>query len=80
MSVLTPDINDFTGEINLDLHDPTVQSYFEDLGTVHQKDILRDLLDDKLYNALINDLDGSGNPQTQLYVDLVVRKMIYTFS
>ena len=71
MSVLTPDINDFIGEINLDLKHPNIQDAFEQIGTVHQKDILRDLLDDKLYNALIADLDGSGNPQTPPYIALV---------
>ena len=73
MSVLTPDINDFTGEINLDLKAPVIQGTFEKIGTVHQKDILRDLLDDKLYNALVADL-VNGVPQTQLYIDLVSGK------
>lgn len=72
MSVLTPNINDFIGEINLDLNNDTnVVANFERIGTVHQKDILRAVLGDKLYNLLISDLDGSGNPVTQKYIDLV---------
>lgn len=72
MSIITPDVNDFIGEINLDLNnDSNVIDNFERLGTIHQKDILRDVLGDKLYNELINDLDGSGNPQTQKFIDLV---------
>ncbi len=72
MSVLTPDINDFKGEINLDLsNDANVVAQFESMGTTWQKDILIDLLDDKLYNLLIADLDSNGEPQTQKYIDLV---------
>lgn len=32
---------------------------------------LRELLEDALYKALINDLDANGDPQTQKYIDLV---------
>jgi hypothetical protein len=72
MSVLTPDVNDFIGEINLDLsNDSNVVAQFESMGTTWQKDILRDLLDDELYNLLIADLDGNGDPQTTKYIELV---------
>lgn len=72
MSLLFIDVNDFVGEINLDLgYDENVISQFETLGRQIEDDILRDLLDDKLYNELIADLDVSGNPVTGKYIDLV---------
>jgi len=72
MSLLFIDVNDFVGEINLDLsNDSNVIDNFESLGRQIEDDLLRDLLDDKLYNELLADLDGSGNPQTQKFIDLV---------
>jgi hypothetical protein len=72
MSLLFIDVNDFIGEINLDLsNDENVIAQFESLGRTIEDDVLRDLLDDKLYNELIADLDGNGDPQTQKFIDLV---------
>lgn len=79
MSLLFLTINDFIGEVNLDLsNDANVQAQFEALGRQVQDDYLRDLLNDKLYNDLIADLDGSGNPQTQNFIDLVDGKTYLT--
>jgi hypothetical protein len=65
-------LNDFIGEINLSLsNDTNVQAQFEAMANQIGDDILRDLLNDKLYTDLIADLDGNGNPQTQPYIDLV---------
>lgn len=47
-------------------------------ATRAQETQLRELLDDALYNKLINDLDASGVPQTQKYIDLVDGKE-YTY-
>ena len=44
-----------------------------------QETQLRELLNDALYTALIADLDASGVPQTQKYIDLVSGKT-YTYS
>lgn len=72
MSLLFLTINDFIGEVNLDLsNDANVQAQFIAIGRQIEDDYLRDLLNDKLYNDLIADLDGSGNPQTQPFIDLV---------
>lgn len=66
------DINDYIGEINLDLsNDSNVLAHFEAIGDMVEEDILRDLLDDKLYNSFIADLDVNNDPQTQLYIDLL---------
>lgn len=70
--ILGISINDFKGEINLDLSsDPNVIAQFETLGRQIEDDILQDLLNDKLYNDLIADLDLSGDPQTSPYTELV---------
>jgi hypothetical protein len=72
MSLLFITVNDFIGEVNLDLSSDTdVVDQFESLGRQVEDDILRDLLNDKLYNDLIADLDVNGDPQTQIYIDLV---------
>lgn len=72
MSLLFLTINDFIGEVNLDLsNDANVQAHFISMGRQVEDDYLRDLLNDKLYNDLIADLDGSGNPVTQKFIDLV---------
>lgn len=39
--------------------------------TIYETEILKKLLGYELYTELINDLDGSGNPQTQKFTDLV---------
>lgn len=71
MSLLFVDVNDFIGEINLDLsNDTNVLANFEALGRQIEDDVLKDVLGDKLYNLLIADLVG-GVPQAQLYKDLV---------
>jgi hypothetical protein len=71
MSLRFSDINDYIGKLNLDLHDPNVQTEFESVGSDAEEDYLRDLLDDKLYNELIADLDGNNDPQTQKFIDLM---------
>ncbi len=58
----------FIGEIELNFGD---YSKFDDFTTQKEKEILIDLLGWELYYALISDLDGSGDPQTQKYIDLV---------
>lgn len=65
------DINDFIGEINLDLNnDPNVLANFEAIGNQIETDILRDLLNDKLYNNFIGNTT-SGEPVDQIYIDLL---------
>jgi len=65
------DVNDFKGEINLDLSsDTNVLAQFEALADNIIYDILNDLLNAPLYNQLIADL-SSGIPVTQKYTDLV---------
>lgn len=63
--------NDFKGKINLDLGDPNVQAQFDAFAVDEGEEILRDLLDDDLYQQLIDDLDSDNNPQTQIFIDLV---------
>lgn len=64
-------INDFIGEVNLDLsNDSNVQAHFEAMATQVENDILRDLLNDKLYNDLIADLSG-GVPVSAKFLQLV---------
>lgn len=72
MSLLFITVNDFIGEINLDLsNDANVLAQFEALGRQHEIDILKDLLGHKLYSDLIADLDSSEQPQTQKFIELV---------
>ena len=71
MSLLFITTSDFIGEINLDLNNDTdVSASFESLGRQIEDDILLDLLNDKLLNDLTADL-VAGEPQTQIYIDLV---------
>lgn len=58
----------FIGEIQLDFGD---FNKFDDFTTQIESRILMDLLGWQLYKALIDDLDGNGDPQTQKYIDLV---------
>jgi len=46
-------------------------SNLQDVIDLALEEILRDLMGDKLYNLYEADLNGSGNPQTQKYIDLV---------
>lgn len=70
-------INDFKGEVNLDISsDVNVIAQFETLALEHEKDILRDLLGDSLYDNLINDLSG-GVPQSTEYYQLVYGTSYY---
>ena len=72
MSLLFIDTSDFIGEINLDLKSDTdVSASFESLGRQIEDDILLDLLNAPLLNDLMADLDVNGDPQTQIYIDLV---------
>ncbi len=72
MSIYTPNVNNFIGEINLDIsNDPNVLAGFESMGRQINQDILLDLLNAALYNDLLADLDGSEEPQTQIYIDLM---------
>jgi hypothetical protein len=65
------DINDFIGEIDLALsNDPNVIANFEAIAGRIEIDILRDLLNDKLYNDLIANTT-SGVPQDEVYYNLV---------
>ena len=71
MSLNFYDINDFKGEINLDLsNDSNVLAQFDALAVQIGNDILKDLLNSSLLNDLNDDL-VSGVPQTQEYIDLV---------
>ena len=71
MSLQFIDINDFIGEINLDLSsDNNVQAQFEALGNQVINDILLDLFNDKLYNDFYADL-SNGVPQTQKFIYLL---------
>jgi hypothetical protein len=71
MSLTFLTINDFIGEVNLDLsNDSNVQAQFEAMAGQIEEDYLRDLLNDKLYEDFINDLIG-GVPQTQNFIDLL---------
>ena len=72
MSLLFIEISDFIGQINLDLSsDSNVIAQFEAFGRDIEEEILKELLNDKLYSDLIADLDGNEEPQTQIYIDLV---------
>jgi len=65
------DVTDFAdNEITLDLTQYNT-TQFESIASTVIYDVLNDLLGAKLYNELIDDLDGTGQPQTQLYIDLV---------
>ena len=63
-------VNDFIGEINLDLSDANVRVNFLAIADNVIYDTLNDLLNATLYNYLINDL-SAGIPVTQKYTDLV---------
>ena len=64
-------VNDFVGEINLDLsNDSNVIANFSAIATQVETDILRDLLNDKLYSDLI-DNTTSGSPTDSAFIDLV---------
>ena len=61
---------DFVGEIRIaqaNLDNTELQTYIDRVV----EDRLRDLMGDKLYNEYLADLDGSGDPQTQKFIDLV---------
>ena len=65
------DINDFIGEINLDLsNDANVIANFEAIAGRIEINVLRDLLNDKLYGDLIANTT-SGVPQDTVYYNLV---------
>ena len=71
MSLTYISVNDFIGEINLDLNnDPNVLANFKALAGQIESDILRDLLNDKLYNDLVANTT-SGTPSSQIFIDLV---------
>ena len=44
---------------------------FDDKAAKYEKEVLRCLLNDKLYSDLLADLDINNNPQTQLFIDLM---------
>lgn len=58
----------FIGEIQLDFGD---FNKFDDFATQSEKHYLIRLLGWQLYKALIDDLDGNNDPQTQKYINLV---------
>lgn len=71
MSLLFITVNDFKGEINLDLtNDSNVITQFEAFAESVVYEELNDLFNSKLYNDLIADLTN-GTPVTQKYIDLV---------
>lgn len=67
----------FTGEImipNLDQEVEEGETYNSEINQAisqYQKEVLTDLLGYSLYKALIADLDGNGNPQSQRFIDLI---------
>ncbi len=64
-------VNDFIGEIRLDLsNDNNVRTNFEAIANQVMDDVLRDLMNDSLYNNFIADL-VNNIPQTQKYLDLL---------
>lgn len=63
-------INDYIGEINLALSDENVQINFNAIGTQVETDILKDLLNGKLYNDFINDLTNNI-PGSQQFTNLL---------
>lgn len=61
--------NDFVGKISLATN--SLDEEFEDFSAQSEEDLLLCLLNAKLYNELIADLDGNNDPQTQKFIDLV---------
>lgn len=62
----------FVGEISIpNINDSIVKTDVEQAIDQYEKEILISLLGYPLYKELIDDLDESGDPQTDKYVDLV---------
>jgi len=66
------DYNYFINDINLPLGSKTeLRTAINNAIDDYEPEILKKLLGYTLWKALIADLDGDGNPQTQIYTDLV---------
>ena len=61
---------DFIGEIAVSLNEINSANFQIYIDRV-MPEVLKNLMGDKLYNLYLADLDASGEPQTQIYINLI---------